>query len=260
MSDKKFICPIGLTPIKIFGITVIGTLYEKDNITEWFKKSSVDPLTNIVVPSTFVKTLDNNRKNRENIQDICNDMKNSTMSWKRSLLYVFDSPKKHIHLLKIQHNIDELKDLNRRAWNDYNKYKRSTIINFDSTEEQDDLIDRPNNSGGSFQFIDLSNLSIRGCMLKLCKFDFANLTNTEFIDCNLAGCSFIRSNLTNCTFKRCNLTGDNVSFYNALTIGIAFYHCKFEFADTWKSTTYSSDIEKILKERGIKNSCLIFGS
>lgn len=63
MSDNKYICPITQEEIKEGVITYFGNLYEKSAIEEWLESNNTDPLVNMILPTTYLWSVNMNKEN-----------------------------------------------------------------------------------------------------------------------------------------------------------------------------------------------------
>jgi hypothetical protein len=246
----EHICPITLEPIKVYGITCYGSIYEYDAIKKWLESNNIDPGTNLPLPTKALSKVDKSEYQEKNREQV----KKNTLLWCYQYKLIVDSIKKYNDIILIKNSID------LKSFEKYNQMKRDQFINLEDNfyystlvcqgnVDSQDTISRPCGTGQGLQFIDLSNLVIQNKNFKGCDFSFANLENTKFIQCNLSRTNFISSNLKNCKFLMCEFIGEETSFYKANVDSCIFFLCSMEYVEKWQRETNWSKQKEILKKR-----------
>ncbi len=72
----ELVCPITHEEIKEIGITCFGSIYEYDAIKSWFQNHSIDPSTNLHVPTKVIIKVPEHLKYR--VSEIAAEYKRST--------------------------------------------------------------------------------------------------------------------------------------------------------------------------------------
>ena len=74
------ICPITLEQISVGGLICTGDIFEYGMIVDWFKKSDLNPLTNLPVGSKIVRQIDINMP-EEKMDNLVKNTKLSYSLW-----------------------------------------------------------------------------------------------------------------------------------------------------------------------------------
>jgi hypothetical protein len=265
-EDYTLICPITTEPIKHAVCTIIGSIYERDAITEWLKMSYRDPLTNIRMASndiTFIMDLPEDpaiaEATVEETTKICKLRAKVIAAKYRRVLSNPDNIinyEETIILYKILEGIrTRIQMVNKRKWQSYNMMKKYNYqYNYKPSPDYIDIFDRPSNTGFGYQFVTLDHLTIRNRNHKSDRYDFADLSRCMFISCGFDRCTFIGTNLENVVFVNCSFNGDEVSFYKS-TGNPIFVGCVIEPVGSWTSVSSEDSKEifvKCLQSRGLE--------
>lgn len=250
-QEDKNICPITLDPITVPGITCFGSIYEYDAIKRWLTNSSVDPRTNLHLPSKFVvKWTDFSTLREQAIQ-----IQKSTELWCKYYDY-FDSIKCSllIHKLKIskslkQERINQLQPLldTPEKIKDYARecYMKKIRMESENPNEHQD-----------FQYLTLRNMSLNKVNFKACHFELSTLEHMRFYDCGFSRVSFAGSHFVNVVFVNCEFNGEEFNMRHA-TGNIIIHNCSTEHYN-WKPITSPLEVCEVLKkERGFEGEILI---
>ena len=251
--NQEHICPISLCPIKDFGMTCYGSVYEYSVIKEWLIKNNTDPITNRILLTKFIVKL--SPYDISNLEARKKDMLNSTRLWCTSFMLFNEAPEQYEKLLQIKKYIESFTGNELKVWNEYVKEKSKLILKnnlFRLTKDYDGLI-RPENTGYDFMFLDLSNnLVLADKNYKSNNFSFCNLENITFLKCSLPRCVFIGTKLSGTKFIDCTFIGEEICFYRAEikeNNKAGFFGCKFEYAEKWVDTMDVEEIKNILISR-----------
>lgn len=257
MDVLEHICPITFEPIKKYGMTCYGNIYEYDAIKEWFESNDTDPINNLMCPNKFVMLL---RSNKE--KDIFLAQENAKHNFKYTYpeFHTFRECKLNYEKLKsIYDMINESDD-----WINYNVIKKQKFIDeeFDGMIyyggcenvleklDENDIMNRPDNTGAGYQFIKLSEISIKNKGYKSFKFEFVDFTNSLFINCDFSRCTFIGCKLDGVVFAKCRFIGEQNCFYKSTTNKTKFFNCCIEPIGKWIEIHSSHNrFRDILKER-----------
>lgn len=257
MSDK-FICPISLAPVKeYYGITCNGSIYDYDQIMEWQKEHITDPCTNIPIfnaPAWMIILKYRKDAPWSHIEKIAANRRKDFINNAQISICGFTSP------LYIRDVLMPLRDMlynnPSQEWLKYQEQRRQQFIDGPCYAQEIDssIIEppRPSNTGKSFQFLNLSNITKRKVGYKFHTFEGADLSGCVFIKCDFSHSSFALANLTNTVFSQCSFPGDDVNFLDCIAKGTSFYSCTIE--DTcirWKRVTEPTLVRRALYRRNM---------
>ncbi len=215
------ICPITQEPIKEFGVTCVGSVYERKAIEQWLKDNTKDPLTGMELPTKVVKTV----QDRTVLQSVKDDFVALTRLWNNGLWFKINS--------------EEV----------YRKTKDRKVSFSDSPT--DDV------TGVDYTHKNLSNSVIRNKQFKSSSFIRSDLSDTKFFECDFSRCNFIGASLDGAVFVDCRFIGEEVSFYKASCNHTSFVNCSFEELNSWKEVREVSGIRRVLSDRLADVSTLV---
>lgn len=234
-------CPITQTEIINAGMTVNGSIYEYDAIIKWLEKSNRDPITNIELASTFVRKININL-DEEAIKTLVNDSKKTYWFWnpERDSTDYTDSFYQKKKSLKDNLNEENLKN------------NKNIIVNYFASNNYYSWYYNPNIVLPSIDYLDFQSCVFMYKNFKFVDFVFNNLENSIFKNCNLSSVRFIGCNMNNIIFINCKFRGDIGCFYK-VSGEFTFKNCSMEYTNKWIVTTELTEMEKILKCRGLRN-------
>lgn len=216
--DQTRICSITLEPIINGGMTCFGSIYEYDAISNWLKKHDIDPLTGEECPTKFVRKIN---IDKTDLEEISKDARATTS-------LVFPATKtwrnvKNIYLKYLDVKNNKLINILKEDFDQYSQNKREIFIH-QPNQAYHNLCSHLKKTSSDiyfdeygirdFDFVDLSGLNLSNKQLKSQPFRFTNLSQTTFINCNLSRCSFIGCDLTGTKFLGCTFIGEDISPIN----------------------------------------------
>jgi hypothetical protein len=244
------LCPIGMQPIKVFGITAVGSIYCYDNICKWLENNHTDPLTGCVLPNKYVHRIEKNANLY--IKQKAREIRDHNLKCNQKFKLAWESPIMYNRLASM--TIDH----KNKEWISYNKMKRQMIVTTNSDAFKNmcldrpldyaDSIKRPTGTGERYQHIDLSGIQLNGKNFKSDDFSFANMENSTFTNCDFSRCRFIGTKFKNTIFADCRFIGEEITFYRA-TGNIVMLSCRMEQVNAWHTVTDPDQINKILQDR-----------
>ena len=249
------ICSITLEPIKNGGITCFGNIYEYDAIVNWLLKNDIDPLNGIEMPTKFIRKINIQEYTLSELDEISKDAKKSLELWCPRFKSWTNSKNKFKKLFPVFKKFN----FNDPNWIKYQTVKRKLFLSKDDEAflskingknlvNACDPMNRPNNTGKRYDFVNLSELTIRQKQFKLQIFRFTNFSNSVFVKCDLSRVRFLGCNLSGTIFSECTFRGEEVCFYKSYGI-VKFISCSIEHIDRWDIVQKLDEIVKILKLR-----------
>lgn len=249
------ICPITLEPIKNGGMTCFGNIYEYDIIVNWLLKNDTDPLNGIEMPTKIIRKINIQEYTLGELDKICKDAKKSLELWCPRFKSWTNSKNKFEKLFPVFKKFN----FNDPNWIKYQTIKRKLFLSKDdeaflSKISGKNLVDtcdpmsRPDNTGKRYDFVNLSELTMRQKQFKLQIFRFTDFSNSVFVKCDLSRVRFIGCNLSGTIFSECRFCGEEVCFYKSYGM-VKFISCSMEHIDRWVMVRNLDEIVKILKLR-----------
>jgi hypothetical protein len=240
-------CSITLEPIKVYGITCVGQLYEYEAIVEWLKENDCDPLTNVFVPTRNVIRFEGSHVEA---LERAKEFKKLTLLWCPSFEFQLgESLRIQFQKLLALKSDEQVKIREYFEQFDFLAYGSEKANRAFNSRKDHWPKTRPFDTGCGLQFLYLKEKVIEGICFKSEKFDFAVLENCTFIWCSFGSASFIGTQFNNCTFINCTLAFGGWSFfYKAQGTIIIREKIHAEFFDR-KIPTNNQQIENIFQQR-----------
>lgn len=230
------ICPITQCTIEHPAITVFGNVYEASAIKEWLKDNITDPLTNQVLPVSY---LFEPKQSASPIEDLAKTYSENARTW-CSFLCTINWYK--------QQNPIEMKALRGTTKNDFAieriKTEKSYNYYFNQGKEEYKLpigvlmtcLSIRQDHGNAFKSMDVIAADMKGC---------------TFINCTFHHCNFSFSDISDCLFIGCVFSG-NTCFYDTDTNErTAFIQCSCEETWCWKTYSDEENVFRLLRQRGL---------
>jgi hypothetical protein len=245
-------CSITLDPIEVAGITACGSVYGYEAIKEWFSKADSrnrDPLTNLVLPTTFVIRF----TNLDRLETKAASVRASTLMWSPHSNVIWNRVWEK-RLERVQEE-EHAEILGLEGWKNYqhslNRALRSTTAHdwMQLHRDSSNPFDRPTEAEEGMSHVRLHHHAVTNTSFKDDCFDGAVFENCHFVECGFFNVSMVGATFSNVTFTDCSFRGAQFTLFGS-TGTITFSGCQeLEFFD-WRPTNTVEENRIVLSQRG----------
>lgn len=255
-SIPELRCSISHEPIRIPGITCVGSIYEHSEITRWLLANDTDPLTGLRLPTKHVLGCEPNASPAQ-IRERANDIRESTKMWAKGIEFTMDRETVQAFVDKLEATRARCADIIKE------RQKKMELIGLQwikecaneayrlEMERQGKESDQP----VDFQHLHLNGYYCKDIVFKCAKFDGARLTNCTFINCNFGHCSFVGAHFRGVTFQGCSFQGQGFRMHRA-TGTFRISGGVYERFDWTQARVYPEAVSIFCEDRGFTGTVL----
>lgn len=276
MAAFKVNCPITTEPIKVYGMTVLGNVYEYEEIVNWLRDNNTDPITNQMLPSTFVVKLTSPPKSDEELKSMQKNMRLSTKGWAGEITLVGYSVRFVERVDREKEAIETYKKTNPDEWEKFEStilealsnpnvtsiscyfgrcYGRDEIT-IEGEHHKTQTIIYPGNISTGLSHLSFPRNVTKHKSFKSSSFNGSDLRKQTFYECDLSRTTFVRSDLRGTSFIRCHFIGENIHFAKCLTdTTTTFQECELERVGKWSICETTDEFRDTLVLRGMEDDC-----